>query len=551
MQPPIEKLDASLAELEGLVEQARPALSADGYRKLRAAIHTLGYVTELLENKEATLAALRKLLCPASTEKTAKVLEHAGLPAGGKKDQSADRKDTSPSDAAAQGDSQAQKSPAPGHGRNGANTYTGATQVAVPHTSLKKGDPCPLGCGGKLYPLRDPKVLLRIHGQAPISATQYELERLRCHSCGDVFTAAAPEGVGDKKYDETAVSMIALLRYGNGFPWHRLEIMEANLGIPLPASTQCEILAEVAVMLQWVLQELIRQAAQGEVVHNDDTGMRVLTLERDAEISAKRTGVFTSGIVSIAEGHRMALFFTGCKHAGENLADVLKKRAAELPPPIQMCDALSRNVPKLPASLQTLLANCNAHGRRNFVKVIANFPEECRFVLESLGKVYHHDDEARVQKLSAEERLRFHQEHSGPVLKDLHDWLDAQFQEKQVEPNSGLGKAIAYLLRHWEKLTLFLKEPGAPLDNNVVERALKKAIRHRKNSLFYKTRKGAAMGDLFMSLIHTCELNGANPFDYLTELQRHAQEVKRHPAVWMPWNYRQNVTPSAVQTASG
>jgi hypothetical protein len=217
-----------------------------------------------------------------------------------------------------------------------------------------------------------------------------------------------------------------------------------------------------------VLQELIRQAAQGEVVHNDDTGMRVLTLERDAEISAKRTGVFTSGIVSIAEGHRMALFFTGCKRAGENLADVLKKRAAELPPPIQMCDALSRNVPKLPASPQTLLANCNAHGRRNFVKVIANFPEECRFVLESLGKVYHHGDEARVQKLSAEERLRFHQEHSGPVMKELHDWLDAQFQEKQVEPNSGLGKAIAYLLRHWEKLTLFLKEPGAPLDNSSV-----------------------------------------------------------------------------------
>src|ERR1022692_2258100 len=115
----------------------------------------------------------------------------------------------------------------------------------------------------------------------------------------------------------------------------------------------------------------------------------------------------------------------------------------------------------------------------------------------------------------------------------------------------GWVRRFAYLLRHWEKLTLFLKEPGAPLDNNVVERALKKAIRHRKNSLFYKTRKGAAMGDLFMSLIHTCELNGANPFDYLTELQRHAHEVKRHPALWMPWNYRQNVTPSAVQTASG
>jgi transposase len=543
MQPPIEKLDASLAELEGFVEQARSALSEDGYRKLRAAIHTLGHVTELLEKQETTLATLRKLLCPISTEKTAKVLEQAGIETGEKQNRPPDREDT------AKSDSQSQKSPAAGHGRNGADAYQGAQKVAVPHASLKTGDSCPQGCGGKLYPQRDPAVLLRIHGQAPIAATRYDLERLRCHSCGEVFTAKAPEGVGEKKYDETAVSMIALLRYGNGFPWHRLEVLQASLGIPLPAATQCEILAEVAVMLQVILQELIRQAAQGEVVHNDDTGMRVLILERDAEISAKRTGVFTSGIVSIAQRHRIALFFTGCKHAGENLADVLKRRAAELPPPIQMCDALSRNVPKLPATLQTLLANCNAHGRRNFVKVVANFPEECRFVLETLGEVYHYDDQA--QGLSAEERLLFHQEHSGPGMEKLHGWLDAQFQEKRVEPNSGLGKAISYLLKHWKKLTLFLKEPGAPLDNNIVERALKKAIRHRKNSLFYKTRKGAAMGDLFMSLIHTCELNGANPFDYLTELQRHAEEIKRNPAAWMPWNYRDNLTQATARAATG
>src|SRR5713226_7524392 len=93
------------------------------------------------------------------------------------------------------------------------------------------------------------------------------------------------------------------------------------------------------------------------------------------------------------------------------------------------------------------------------------------------------------------------------------------------------------MLKHWEKLTLFLRKAGAPLDNNLVERALKKAILHRKNSLFYKTRKGAQMGDLFMSLIHTCELNGVNPFDYLTELQRRAVESKRNPSEWMPWKY--------------
>jgi hypothetical protein len=112
-------------------------------------------------------------------------------------------------------------------------------------------------------------------------------------------------------------------------------------------------------------------------------------------------------------------------------------------------------------------------------------------------------------------------------MEKLRAWSSAQFEERNVEPNSGLGQAISYLLKHWEKLTLFLRVAGAPIDNNLVERALKKAILHRKNSLFYKTRNGARMGDLFMSLIHTCELNGVNPFDYLIELQRHAGELKR------------------------
>jgi len=110
-------------------------------------------------------------------------------------------------------------------------------------------------------------------------------------------------------------------------------------------------------------------------------------------------------------------------------------------------------------------------------------------------------------------------------MEKLHSWYTAQFAERKVEPNSGLGQAISYLLKHWEKLTPFLRVAGAPLDNNLVERALKKAILHRKNSLFYKTRKGAQMGNLFMSLIHTCENNGVNAFDYLTELQRHAEGV--------------------------
>ena len=531
-------IDVSLEELEALLEQARPTLSAEGYEKLRAAIRTLGYVTELLEKKETTLARLRELLCPASTEKTDKVLEQAGIETGEKKPPASEPRAPP-------------KRAAPGHGRNGAAAYRGAQKIRVPHATLQAGDRCPdPRCDGKVYPQRDPGVLVRIKGQAPVAATVYELEKLRCNLCGNVFTAEVPEEAGQKKYDESAASMIAMLRYGSGFPWNRLEGLEQSLGIPLPVATQCEIVAEMVLLLQPAFDELVRQAAQGELVHNDDTSMRVLSLER-GDVSPERSGVFTSGLVWIVHERRIALFFTGAEHAGENLADVPGERSGELPPPIQMCDALSRNVPKPSELLPTVVANCNAHGRRHFVKVTPSFPEPCRFVLETLREVYGYDAVARQRRMSAQERLQFHQEHSQPAMEKLHAWLEAQFAERNVEPNSGLGQAISYLLRHWEKLTLFLHRAGVPLDNNIVERALKKAILHRKNSLFYKTRNGARMGDLLMSLIHTCELNGVNAFDYLTELQRHAGEVKRDPAEWMPWNYRETLQRLGAVVDSG
>ena len=127
-------------------------------------------------------------------------------------------------------------------------------------------------------------------------------------------------------------------------------------------------------------------------------------------------------------------------------------------------------------------------------------------------------------------------------MEALHAWLNRQFDDKRVEPNSALGGAISYMLKHWDRLTLFLRQPGAPLDNNVCERALKKAILHRKNALFYRTLNGARVGDLFMSLIHTCELNQVNPFDYLTQLQHHADAVALAPERWMPWNYRDTLS---------
>ncbi len=520
-----ETIDVSIQELETLVDDARKQpLSEENHRKLKGAIKTLAELARMLADQETTLSQLRALLLKAATtektEKTGKTLKRAGIEPSGK----------------AGKDKKAGKKKRKGHGRKPASAYAGARKVNVAHPTLKPGDRC-AECGkGKLYPLKEPGVRVRIVGQAPIQASVYELERMRCNLCGDVLETPAPEGVGEDKYDETSASMVAMLKYGNGVPFHRLEGLQGNLGIPLPASTQWEMVEEAAELIAPAHEELIRQAAQGEVLHNDDTSVRILQMKRAT--SEDRTGVFTSGIVATAVGQKMALYFSGDKHAGENLADVMKWRAAELPPPIQMCDALSRNVPKLPRGLELVMANCLAHGRRNFVVVVDNFPMECRYVLETLGEVYGNDEVARERGMTAAERLAYHQERSGPLMEGLRQWGEQQLAEHKVEPNSGLGKAIRYLLKHWEKLTLFLRREGAPLDNNICERALKKAILHRKNALFYKTINGARVGDLFMSLIHTCELCGANPFDYLTELQRHAAELKRNPREWMPWNYR-------------
>jgi hypothetical protein len=537
-------------DLERLAERARQApLSDDDYATLKAALHTLGYVAQLVEDKAVTITRLRQILFGASTEKTRDVLARAGVPAA------------PPSGAApAAGNAAPPPHDRPaGHGRQKADAYVGATRVDVAHPLVHHGDRCPGCVKGKVYAQRDPGVLVRLVGQAPLAATVYQLEKLRCNLCGEVFTADPPPGVGPEKYDTTSTSMVALLKYGMGVPFHRLERLQANVQIPLPASTQWEMVAETAAVLQPALDELMRQAAQGEVIHNDDTTMTVLSLAPEARARAEdsdvdpepdampreRTGVFTSGIISQYHGQRLALFFTGRRHAGENLAHMLAERAADLGPPIQMCDALSRNLPK---PLEVVLAHCLAHARRKVVDVTPSFPAECRHVLETLREVYRCDAEARAIGLAPADRLAVHQARSGPLLNDLHAWLAEQIDAHRIEPHSGLGQAIAYFLKHWAPLTLFLRVPGAPLDNTICERALKKAILHRKNALFYQTPTGARVGDLFMSLIHTCELAGANPFDYLTVLQRHRDALAATPGAWMPWNYRETLT--AVTTAA-
>jgi hypothetical protein len=543
------KVDISqLGDLHQIIDRARAGpLPDEECQKIRDVLGTLSWLQSELQNKNLTIARLRRLFGLTSSEKTRDV---CGDPSGKNQAASGEKGasnggDRDPGNGGERDPDK--KGKRKGHGRNGASDYTGANRVAVEHDSLKPKDPCPTcpkSHQGKLYELKTPRTLVRIVGKAPLEATIYEQQTLRCNLCGTVFVADPPPDVGEEKYSASAKAIIGFLRYGAGFPFHRLERLEAAFGIPMPASTQWEISADVANSLEPLWNEMVRQAAQARLFHNDDMTMRVQELQKEIELekragTSSRTGIFSTNILAeLEDGQRIALFFTGRKHAGENLTDLLRHRSPSLPPPLQMCDGLDRNLPK---EFETILINCLLHGRRNFVSIFESFPTPCRVVIETLRDVYRNDAITKERMLSDEERLRYHREHSRPLMVQLRRWMRNQIATKQIEPNSPLGKAIAYMEKRWRALTRFYTTPGAPLDNNLCERALKRAVLHRKNAMFYKTRNGARVGDLFMSLIHTAELAAISPYDYLVSLIRHAQDVARRPAEWMPWNYRQTL----------
>ena len=350
--------------------------------------------------------------------------------------------------------------------------------------------------------------------------------------------------------------MIGLLKYGSGLPFNRLEGLQENLGIPLPASTQWDIVSAAYPQLQPGHEELIRQAAQGEVLYNDDTTVKILELmgerakaaalaesgepREDAKQSMPdRTGLFTSGVVATREGRRIALFFSGRQHAGENLQDVLRRRAADLPPPIQMCDALSRN---RPAELQTIVANCLAHARRQFVDVIRALPQPSAATCwKTLEAVYRNDQwpANSVYARGAAALSSTAERADDGATADLAETADRREAGRaQLGPGSG-DRLHAQALGEADAVPARGRRPAGqqPLRAGLEEGDLAS----QECLVLQDPERRGGVGDLYMSLIHTCELNRANPFDYLTELQRHADAVAAAPQHWLPWNYRDHL----------
>jgi transposase len=430
-----------------------------------------------------------------------------------------------------------------GHGRIKASAYEGAEMVEVLHPDLTRGGRCPEEfCDGKLYELSEPGIMLQITGSPSAKATHYQLQKLRCSVCELIFTAPLPEGVEDVKYTTSLIAMLMINKYFMSIPLYRQENLQSYLGVPLPASTQWELMAQHEDVLKVLYHAFEYDGAQARGISIDDTKARILeqiAKNKKAQKKSDKASCFTTGIVCAHDDHMSYIFLTDNQTAGKSVAPFLRLRNPKLPVPYLMCDALTANIPHEISEDLYLLCHCLTHARRQFYELPNGYDDLADEVMRMIGKIYDHD--ALTKTMSAEERLAYHQKHSQPIMDELHTYLSKQ--EKEFEPNGVAGCAINYILKRWSELTQFLRHAYVPLDTNLTERALKLIIQIRKSCMFYKTLNSAKIAGYIQTALYSAAQNEVNPYQYIKAILDNKEAVMKAPDKWFPWNYHATLAP--------
>ncbi len=552
MKKPIP-IELSLKDQEALLERIRTSMSEKDAEILKGLIDFNTWLQYSLEQKNISISKLQKIFGSSTEKRNNKDKNDKSDTEKDKNSEESNSADDNVDSGLSESEPTDNGSPVnqgtspetklkkyvPNNGRLGHEKYTNAS-VIHRECSYRPGDSCPEdGCQGKLKGAK-PGCIIKIVGQSFAKANKYILETVRCNLCEKRFSGQLPENVCAEKYDPVFKAELCVHKYFLGVPNNRLESYQRLVGVPLPDSTQFDKIEDVGNAGYYAFNHLERMGANGRLAHGDDTKVRIKSIiQANKGLDKKsRTGMFTTGLMCLNEDHKIYLFYSGRKHCGENMLSLLEKRDPNLPKIQYMCDALNSN---MPASLKATLINCLVHGRRNFTDIEKFYPKECAFVIDVISTIYKNDKEAKEKELNDDQRLEYHKKHSEKPMNDLQEHLKKQLDERFVEPNSPLGKAYNYMLNHWHKLTQFLRIAGAPLDNNILEQALKIPIRVRKNSYFYATEHGAYIGSMLQSLICTCIGAKQNPVEYLTALQVHKSAVRLKPGDWMPWNYKNTI----------
>ncbi len=542
-------VDLSESDLDALIErieQARDhnlALSSDDYALILNVVLTLASMHERLSHNDLTIIKLKKLLGIIRSSEKLRDL----VPPKQGDDNDANKDDAAERDAPEKKTKPSGRNTKGGRSKPSRRKSPPSKPTVHKHAleELNKGDVCPECHAGKVYKY-DPAVLLRIVGHAPLSSERHICEQVKCSGCGEVFTAPQPDhvkadGRPNQQFGYSARAILAIMKYFAANPFYRQETTHDLFGGHVASSTifdQCE---HVGNALNPVFKAMKRMAADAPLFYLDDTTNRILMQQPVKKIrhgkERLRTGIYTSACLVITEDkRRLVLLQTNVGHAGEWMEEILRARDPNKDPPLIMSDALSAN---RVLGTDTNVASCNAHGRRGFADLSEQHLDEVIYALELYQHVWINDSHCREHDLCDNDRLAYHKEHSLPHMNTLLQWCQQQLESDAVEPNSNLGQAMKYFIRHFEPLTAFCRLPGAPLDNNECERIIKVVVRARKNSLFFKTAVGAEISDVITSILVVCHEHGIDALSYLIAVQKNQLAVKASPEKWMPWNYPQ------------
>ena len=494
------------------------------------------WLVSALEKGQLSIQKLRKLFNITTESFENRRKQRHNPPCTDHSDTAQDVQDTAPASTLSHPPETTQKKK--GHGRLRADAYQGAVVIDVDLPHLKPGNPCPEDyCDGRLYEMSDPGVMIQVTGSPMAQATRYNLQKLRCSVCEIIFTAPLPDGVEDVKYTVSLIAMLMIHKYFMSVPLYRQETLQTYLGTPLPASTQWELMAEQEEVLEALYHAFEQDSANGKGIAIDDTKARILeqiAANKKADKKSDKKGCYTTGIVSVHDDHMSYVFVTDDQTAGKSAALFLRLRDPELPAPYLMCDALTANIPEDISSDLYILCYCLVHARRQFYELPDGYDDLAERAMGLIGKIY--DNEFQTKGMTGQERLKFHQEHSTPIMEELRAYLTTQ--QEEFEPNGVAGAAIDYMLKRWTEFSHFLRYPDIPLDNNLTERALKLIIQVRKSAMFYKTLKSARIASYIQTALYSAAQNDVNPYEYMLAILKHKEAVIKNPERWLPWCYQ-------------
>jgi hypothetical protein len=445
-----------------------------------------------------------------------------------------------------------------GHGRNGASAYRQAQHFNHAQALGVIGSLCEACRRAKMYRYRE-KIVLRIVGQPLFRAEVHHHEQARCRGCGHIVRAQSPgyvsQGLGTDyiRYDWSACAMLMVMHYFGGAPFKRLESLHEGWGVPIPDANQWEVVNASDDLLLPLYKALEQHAIEKATNFRiDDTGAMVIALQQqiEAEVAALqslgestkdvRTGINATGLYWETPDGPVLLFYTGRHHAGEIVDQLLRHRRLSSPKLVKCTDGASKNFDHEHAD-QLVEATCNAHAFLKFRDIKDKYPVEYAEAGRVYKQVFDHDDEAKALGLTPVDRMRYHREHSKPLMQQLKKMCEEKLTGKQVEPSSRLWEPLTFVINQWERLTRFCDVPGVPLDTNLVEQALILPVRYFAGSFNYHTEDGAVVGDHAMSLIASARANDVEPVAYLTECLRCHEDLAQRPEHYLPWVYRERI----------